>query len=1148
MPTKRKRDASPKGLNAGEPLKRTAHAVSSSSWGWVGSEATDIESITPEHLSATCGLSKRNTHPFCRNKYGKLPPKKEEPLTPINGEIEEDIIVISSDDEEDANCTKKLCRNNPNCLNYLGQRKWEDEEDAREMFMKVANLGDDPADDKRDDMPVGLKNLGATCYANASLQVWFRDMAFRKSVFELSGDCQPTEESADKFKDSPTFQLQVTFAALQESTQSVFNPTKLVESLELRTTEQQDAQEFSKLFMSHLDAEFKKQSNPALKSLVTDQFQGKQVYGTICSSCKFVSARDTDFLEIEINFKNNAKLEDSIADLLQQEQLTGDNQYLCSKCESLQDATRYTELESLPPVLHFSLLRFVYDLSTMERRKSKYSISFPLTIDMTRFLGNADDRNSASTKKSEGNIYELRGVLLHKGKSAYHGHYEAQVFDATKKSWFQFNDETVTKIKKLGDKRPIVVDDEKHDIIDVEAKSTQSSETRNKQRENVRKRQRVQDSDEESSSPPAGPSRSSVPRPTTTDSESRISSKDAYMLIYARKEPCNPSQASELPTPPPRAMAVVDALNVAHDKACGSYAEKEKKANAYFAETRRKVLDIYQSWNVNPSEKNYAIISQQALESWLEKHVIKAALQSGDSTDPQKISIKEVLCSHNFYDHTKAPNMKRITREAYDKICSETHCVFDPNLTSSDICRTCVEESFLERLYAKQHPTHVAKFEAACNVDPDLGSYWVSKPWIKDWKLVKPKMHIFAQGDPPPDSEDYQSHVSCEHGGLTLSSTNRCRISTEAFTFLRSLFPAWQPMSGDLEPCLICDGLMNMGIEDRAEVRRRADDEKAKLKHMHENALNGNISLLSDVPCALVPVEFVLAWREWLNRPTEKIRPDRIDNTPFFCEHDMLTFDPNCSTDMDGLLVVIQRSDWDELERLYSGGPLIAVQRSNDTEYTHEVPVCTGCRQQRKTDWTTTEITIRKGKVARAFVNAESSGRNRSEPVTYMSGARQSKRLRLAKETVVTRKLTVHKSMTVKEIKVELQKELKIPTICQRLFYGSQELDDNTATVASLQIFANSIIDLKEENEIHEISDSEEVPKKKKRRDEGGGFSGTVLGRTEGRSSSPPKPVEAPPPPPPPTVAPSTEKACRTCTFSNPVDELACGMCNEVFV
>ncbi|KAJ6497048.1 hypothetical protein C8R47DRAFT_1184375 [Mycena vitilis] len=1135
MPPKRKRDASPltsNGLAAGEPLKRTAHAVASSSWGWVCSEVTNTAAITQEHLSAACGLSKRNTHPFCRNKYAKRPAKNgpKKPSTLINGEIEEDIIVISSDDEEDMNCTKRLCKNNPNCLNYLGQKKWEHEEDAREMFMKVANLGKDPAEDNRDDLPVGLKNLGATCYANASLQVWFRDMAFRSGVY----NCQPTAESGDKFKDSPTFQLQVTFAALQGSTQNVFNPTKLVESLELRTTEQQDAQEFSKLFMSHLDTEFKKQSNPSLQSLITDQFQGKQVYGTICSNCRSVSARDSDFLEIEINFKNNGKLEDSIADLLQEETLSGDNQYLCSTCESLQDATRYTELVSLPPVLHFSLLRFVYDVSTMERRKSKHTISFPMTLDLTRFLGNAADRKAATAEKLEENSYELRGVLLHKGKSAYHGHYEAQVFDASKHSWFQFNDEIVTKIKKIGDKGNA----SKADVIDVEAEDekSQSSAARTKQRENARKRRRVEDSDQEGNSPPPGPSR---PRSTAPTSESRISSKDAYMLIYARKDPCT---ASQEPPIPPRASAVIDALNIDHKKACESHAEKEKWVNDRFAETRRKVLDIYRCWSVNPNEKNYAVVSQQALESWIEKHAIKAALRLGNSTDAQNISINDVLCSpHHLYDHSKAANMKRITQEACDKIYSETHCIFNPILTSTDICRSCVEESFIERLYGKRHPVHASELDAVCNVDIDLGSYWISKSWLRDWKLVRPKMHTFAQDDPPPDSEGYLSDVQCEHGGLSLNVSNRCRISTQGYVLLRSLFPAWEPISGDTEPCLVCDGLRNMGMEDRLEVRRRADDEKAKLKHMFENALNGNISLLSDVPCALVPLVFVQAWRQWLTRPTEQIRPDSIDNSPFFCKHDLLAFDPNCSTDVDGLLVVIQRPDWDELERLYSGGPLIAVQKANDTQYTHEVPVCAGCRQQRKTDWTTTEITVRKGKVGHCSAIPEPSGRNCSEPTTHSSGARQSKRLRLGKQVVMTKKLTVHKTTTVKEIKVEVHKELNVPTICQRLFYGSLELEDNTATVASLQFFANSVIDLKEENEIHEISDSDEAPRNnKRRRNEGEGFGGTVLGRIEGRSSSPAKPLEDAP-------ATPTEKACSACTFSNPIEELSCGMCSQVF-
>lgn len=140
----------------------------------------------------------------------------------------------------------------------------------------------------------------------------------------------------------------------------------------------------------------------------------------------------------------------------------------------------------------------------------------------------------------------------------------------------------------------------------------------------------------------------------------------------------------------------------------------------------------------------------------------------------------------------------------------------------------------------KEHPTHVSKFEA-CQNDLERDTYWISKSWLKgkhvlrladsiltviDWKLVKPKMHTFAKGDLPPDSEEYQSHVRCEHGGLCLSPANRCRVSAEASGFLRSLFPAWEPLSGDLESCLICEALKNMGEEDKLEVRRRADDEK----------------------------------------------------------------------------------------------------------------------------------------------------------------------------------------------------------------------------------------------------------------------------------------------------------------------------------
>jgi hypothetical protein len=75
------------------------------------------------------------------------------------------------------------------------------------------------------------------------------------------------------------FQLQVLFTFLQSARQAVYNPLPLVNSLNLDTGEQQDAQEFSKLFLNLLDHEFQKQGllqeredgSPDLSTLVEDQ-------------------------------------------------------------------------------------------------------------------------------------------------------------------------------------------------------------------------------------------------------------------------------------------------------------------------------------------------------------------------------------------------------------------------------------------------------------------------------------------------------------------------------------------------------------------------------------------------------------------------------------------------------------------------------------------------------------------------------------------------------------------------------------------------------------------------------------------------------------------------------------------------------------
>ncbi|KAL1710109.1 hypothetical protein EV121DRAFT_252295 [Schizophyllum commune] len=1278
MAPKRKRRDEQKGLAPGQVLKRAKLLGNASSpWGWVGTDVLDAAHITDEHRLAACGFNQ----PLCANKYApeyrqmqkgrqrRLKERKtreKRDSSPAGGADE--VIVISDTEEVQLECTKKLCnKDNPNCLNYLGQDKWEDEDDAWEAFRKRVKLGDSPLDDARDpDLPVGLYNLGATCYANASLQVWFRDLAFRRGVY----NCQPCgNESEEKFKQSPLFHLQVTFTALQESTQSVFNPNKLVESLQLRTSEQQDAQEFSKLFMTHLASEFNKQSNPSVRSLVADQFEGIQLYGTRCDTCKTQSERE----------------------------------YACSTCNALRAATRYTKLRKLPPVLHFSLMRFVYDLKTYERKKSKSAIVFPTLLDMGRFVegggeaggskggagtikGGASGSGAARSGAKESHIYDLRGVLLHKGSSAYHGHYEAQVYDTERACWFQFNDEIVTKITTLQEKnsKPI--------LLDVEGEDEKP-----KKRPNVRKRRRVEDSEDEADLlSPTAAAKFQLSAAKAQLKSTDITSKDAYMLIYARREtpvmhlenggnvpqasggtmvslagggnmaaqanggtsvphangstaamkgqaaaatngaqvngtkgpaagdantslavgpkptiangdsaPANGSAASAASpaalTPPARAMEAVAALNAKHSEECERYLAKESEVKAAFRELRRKVMDIYQSWSVSRQDepavkamkdenraaqradsvdekanvvngktcstaqvidgtanKNGSTTGRQveingntgteddgatnsdamdvdakpsvdgeAESKPLDKGKQRAVAEPSDDGDPTeiiRISIADdLLCEHGKLHPSNSTAMKRIRKDAYDKIAAETKCVFEPLVTTQDVCRQCVEGIFKDRLYQVEHPRLVSQFDDIAEVPEGQPGYWISKPWVKDWRLSKPKMHRPDVGDPAPDSDDFKGHVLCEHGRLINNIANRRRISLDAGNLLQALFPGLQLLPASEEPCAICAVAIHSSKEGRLEARKKAEDEKARLKHMLDHALNGDTALLEDTPLAIVPSQFVRAWKMWLGRPTEYPRPPGIDNSSFFCEHDRLAFDPNVPADMDSKLAVIKRSDWEVLQTLYPCGPLIALEKeSKEKRYRHEIPVCVDCRQRRKSDWESTDITIRVG------------GSDKAKPTTTKKtyGSRQSKRLRSVKEQGERRKMSVTKQTSIMALKIMIQSELSIPTICQRLFYQGRELDDNKATMESLGIFANDTIDLREEQEKDSFSDTEDGERAAKRqRSEERGFGGTLLGASVIPSS------ELPTPPP-------DMKSCPHCTFFNAREAEVCETCD----
>ena len=47
-------------------------------------------------------------------------------------------------------------------------------------------------------------------------------------------------------------------------------------------------------------------------------------------------------------------------------------------------------------------------------------------------------------------VYDLTAVLIHRGPSAYSGHYVAMIRPDDKQSWYKFNDEEIVAMKGKG--------------------------------------------------------------------------------------------------------------------------------------------------------------------------------------------------------------------------------------------------------------------------------------------------------------------------------------------------------------------------------------------------------------------------------------------------------------------------------------------------------------------------------------------------------------------------------------------------------------------------------------------------------------------------------------------------------------------------
>ncbi|XP_023669384.1 ubiquitin carboxyl-terminal hydrolase 28 [Paramormyrops kingsleyae] len=242
---------------------------------------------------------------------------------------------------------------------------------------------------RQDDWPVGVRNVGNTCWFSAVIQSLFHLPVFRRLVLNYS----LTEKVLEKCK-SPSDkrnvafmqELRCLFALMVGSKRRFVDPSAAVELLRdaFRTSEaQQDVSEFTHKLLDWLEDAFQLASNANNPEDKQENPMVQLFYGTFlaertCEGKTVSNIEQFGQYPLQVNGFNN------LDECLEGAMVEGEIESLYSDRTTPSGRERW--FSKLPPVLTFELSRFEFNQSLGRPEKIHKKLEFPQVIYMDRYL------------------------------------------------------------------------------------------------------------------------------------------------------------------------------------------------------------------------------------------------------------------------------------------------------------------------------------------------------------------------------------------------------------------------------------------------------------------------------------------------------------------------------------------------------------------------------------------------------------------------------------------------------------------------------------------------------------------------------------------------------------------------------------------